>query len=338
MNLEDIAQKAGVSRSTVSRVINGENYVSEKTRQRVLAVIDEVGYTPNPAARMLVTQRSQIISLVIPHIPGVVFEDSFYFPTLLRGITEYTNQRDYGTLVWMGDENVDAERFYRRIIRNHLMDGVILASFTRGSNFIAQLLNAKVPFVMVERAEEFSDQITYVTVDNVEAAISAVDHFIRLGRRRIATITGSLDNIDAIDRLNGYRIALGRARIPYNENLVQEGYFTREGGYRAMQALIPHKPDAVFVASDQMAVGALHALQHAGIRVPDDVGIIGFDDLPSATTTTPQLTSVHMPIQQKGMRAAELLIDLIEGITKEPRHILLPTKLVIRQSCGGSQT
>lgn len=338
LNLEDIAAKAGVSRSTVSRVINNSPFVSAQTRQRVLEVIEAEGFAPNPAARALVTQRSQVIGVVIPQIPAVVFEDAYYFPTLLQGISRVTGQHDYSMLLWLGQSGEDEERFYRRIERNRLIDGVIIASAHSDDPLIEHFLRTNTPFVMVERAEHHRDQISFVSVDNISAAQQAVAHLIRLGRRRIGTITGKLAIPDGRDRLEGYRRALYEAGLPPDSTLIVEGDFTHRSGYEGMKRLLRQGVDAVFAASDITARGALQALQEAGARVPDDVAIVGFDDLPTAVQVTPPLTTVRQPIEEKGARAAEILIGQIEGTVPGPQQILLPTELIIRQSCGATQS
>lgn len=337
LNLEDIAARAGVSRSTVSRVINNSPNVSVRTRQRVLEVIETEGFAPNPAARALVTQRNQVIGVVIPQIPAVVFEDAYYFPTLLQGVSRVSNEYDYAMLLWLGQSDQDEERFYKRIERNRLMDGVILASAPSDDPLIEHFLKNDTPFVMVERAERHRDRISYVSVDNIAAAQQAVTHLIRLGRRRIGTITGKLAIPDGRDRLEGYRRAFYEAGIPLDQTLIVEGDFTHRCGYEGMKRLLEQKVDAVFAASDITARGALLAMQEAGVRVPDDVALIGFDDLPTATQVTPPLTTVRQPIEEKGARAAELLIRLIEGSLQGPQQILLPTELIIRQSCGAAR-
>lgn len=334
-NLEDIARKAGVSRSTVSRVINNDPYVSSRTRERVQAVIDAEGYSPNPAARMLVTQRTHVIGVVIPHTIQVTFHDPYYFPTMLQGVSETAHERDYATLLWWGQSRQDEERFSQRILQqNRLMDGLILASTTVDDALVAQLVERETPFVMVERPAHFQDRISYVSVDNVQAAENAVAHLIGLGRRRIGTITGALNNMDGLDRLTGYRNALETAGLPYDPALVAEGQFTRPSGYAGAKQLLRQNVDAIFAASDFTAMGAVQALQESGARIPDDVAIVGFDDLPGAVHVTPQLTTVRQPIHHKGMLATSILLDLIEGKIKPPQQVLLPTQLVIRQSCG----
>jgi LacI family transcriptional regulator len=332
LNLEDIARLAGVSRSTVSRVINDDRNVSDTTREKVLKVIQEHNFRPNLAARTLVTQRTQVIGILIPHSTAVF--TPYYFPVLLRGIGDTAHDRDYATLLLWGAGDRE-ERFSRRLLQqNRLMDGLIIASATVDDPHIPLMLDLKVPFVLVERANHFSDQINFVTVDNEKAAQMAVAHLIKLGRRRIGHITGDLRISDGIDRLAGYRRALEEHDLPYDPSLVVEGVFTRRSGYTGMKDLLMRRVDAVFASSDDMAAGALQALQESGIRVPDDVALVGFDNLPTAMDVKPELTTVHQPIEEKGARATTLLLDLIEGRVESPQHILLPTHLVVRQSCG----
>ncbi len=336
LNLEDIALKAGVSRSTVSRVINDEPYVSAATRARVQAVIDKEGFVPNLAARMLVTQRTHVLGIVIPHSLLTTFQDAYYYPTLLSGVSEMTLDRGFASLLWWGQSPQEEERFYQRILQqNQLVDGLIIASATADDPLITRLVQIGTHFVMVERPSRANPRVSYVSIDNVGAARMAVAHLISSGRRRVGTITGALDNVDGIDRLTGYRQALDDADLLRDSALVAQGWFTRESGYIGARSLIAAKVDAIFAANDVTALGALDALKDAGLRVPDDVAVVGFDDLPTAVQAVPALTSVRQPIHQKGALATSLLIDLIEGAVQEPRQILLPTQLIVRQSSGG---
>jgi LacI family transcriptional regulator len=336
MNLEDIAAKAGVSRSTVSRVINNEPYVSDKTRQRVLTVIEQEEFAPNPVARALVTQRTQVIGVVIPHVPIVVFEDAYYFPFLLQGVARITHERDYAMLLWLGQAGESSDRFYNRIIRNRLMDGVIIASAASNDPLIDHFLETGAPFVMVECPQRDWDRISYVSVDNVAAAYTAVSHLIALGRRRIAHITGNLAISDGRDRVEGYERALRDAGIPLDESLIIEGNFTHRSGYLGMKTLLERKVDAVFASSDITARGVLQALHEARVRVPDDIALVGFDDLPTSVQVTPPLTTIHQPIEEKGACATSILLNIIENGLDEPQQVLLPTELIIRESCGAA--
>lgn len=337
LNLEDIARLAGVSRSTVSRVINHHPNVSPPTRERVWQVIREQNYHPNQIARMLATQRAQILGIVISQSATVFFDDpSAYFPTLIQGIAEVANQQNYSTLLWLGasGDNDGQEPFHRRIAHNRLADGLVLLSSSASQSLISRLVETPVLFVTIERPHHFADRVSYVTIDNAQAARTAVEHLIQLGRRKIAIITGPPENTDSQDRVVGYRQAMEAAGLAVNPEWIIFDSFTSEAGLRGMNALLPHDLDAVFAASDQIAVGVLQTLREAGVCVPDDIAVVGFDDLPAATATTPQLTTIHHPIREKGANATRLLLDLIEGSILEPQQIILPTRLVIRQSCG----
>ncbi|MBN2305067.1 MAG: LacI family DNA-binding transcriptional regulator [Anaerolineae bacterium] len=334
VNLEDIAAKAGVSRSTVSRVVNNEPHVSAKTRERVLAVIRQEGYTPNPAARALVTQRTQVIGVVIPQVPIVLFEDAYYFPMLLQGISRVTHARDYAMLLWLGQSEEEERRYYQRVISNRLMDGVIIASAAADNPFIDHFLETNTPFVLVERPDRYQDQISYVTIDNESAAYDVVTHLVTLGRHRIGTVTGNLTIMDGVDRLAGYRRALSDSGLLMDEALIAEGDFTYRAGYQGAFRLLDQGVDAIFAASDITARGVFQALQERQVQVPDDVAVVGFDDLPTAVHISPSLTTVHHPIEQKGADAATILLDQIMGKVTTPQQRILPTHLVIRKSCG----
>jgi LacI family transcriptional regulator len=190
------------------------------------------------------------------------------------------------------------------------------------------------PFVMVERPLEFADQISYVSVDNVLAAKTVIEHLYKHGRRRIGTITGAMDNVDAQDRLTGYRVGLSSTGLPYDPDLVYEGQWTRVSGYLGAKHLLRSGVDAIFAANDVTAIGVFQAIQEAGLRIPDNVAVVGFDDLPNAVQVTPQLTTIRQPIQQKGIVATNLLIDLIEDKREGTQQLSLPTQLIIRRSCG----
>lgn len=333
-NLEDIAAKAGVSRSTVSRVINHAPYVSEATRQRVMAIIEQEDFSPNPLARALVTQRHQVIGVVIPQTPAVLFEDNFYFPTLLQGVSSALHEKDYAMMLWLGLPGQDDEQFYRRLEQNRLVDGAILASTPSMNLLIDRYLENNKPFVMVERPGHDYDRINYVSIDNLNASYNLVMHLIRLGRQRIGHITGNLMIADGRDRVDGYKLALSHADLSIDKHLIVEGNFSQQSGYEGAKVLVERGVDAIVAASDIMARGALQALRELGVRVPGDVAVVGFDDLPTAVQTIPPLTTIRQPIAEKGARAAQVLIDLIEGRLDGPQQILLPTELVIRESCG----
>jgi len=333
LNLEDIARLSGVSRSTVSRVINRSPHVSEETRQRVNDVIAAHNYVPNTAARSLVTQRTRVLGLYIPHVVGDLFTDP-YFPMLIQGISLHANQREYDVLLWLHGSADQPTYQHRRVLDNRMADGLILASTARDDPLLELLAGQARPVVVNGRPWQHADAANYVDATNVQGARQAILHLARLGRRRIATIAGRLELCSGHDRLLGYREGLAQADLPHDPELEARGDFTESGGYTAMRRLWPQRPDAVFVASDQMALGALRALREAGARVPDDVALVGFDDMPFATMVQPELTTVRQPVQRLGALAADGLIGLIEGTVAPPYQVHLPTQLVIRQSCG----
>lgn len=332
--LEEIARLAGVSRSTVSRVVNDHPNVREPVRERVWQVIRETGYQPLAAARSLVTRRSRIVGVIIPEAVTRLFTDPF-FAHLLCGITQTCNTQRYHLMLSLFNDEAGSEEMYRRVVRSGHLDGVVVASTRMDDPLIGRLQKDHVPFVMVGRHPD--DRVHYVDVDNVAAARMAVEHLIRLGHQRIATITGPLNMIAGEDRLEGYRQALAAHRLPVDEDLILEGDFTETSGKVGARRLISLPATAVFAASDIMAVGALKVFREAGLQVPHDMALVGFDDVPLATAVEPALTTVRQPIERMGSMAADLLLNLLENPPDEqsPAHkIILPGKLVIRSSCG----
>ena len=334
LTLEDIAKQAGVSRSTVSRVVNESPDVRETVRKRVLDVIQGAGYQPHAAARALASQRSGTIGLVLPHSVSFFFTDPYY-PHLTKGIAQACNQYDQTLALFLVGSKEDEEKIFPRLARKGFLDGVIVQSGHHGEQWIiGRFLDAKLPMVIAGRPFR-ADNVSYIDIDNVSAASMAVSHLIQLGRKRIALITGPTNSTVGIDRKQGYLKAITDRGREVDEALITEGDFTEAGGYYSMQRLLLAKPDAVFAASDIMALGAIRAAREAGLRVPDDLAVVGFDDLPIATVSDIQLTTVRQPVVQFGAKAVEVLIDLIENGIDPPRHIILDTELVIRDSCGG---
>jgi len=333
LTLEDIAKLAGVSRSTVSRVVNEHPNVRKDVRERVLEAIQRTGYHPNAAARTLASQRSWTIGLVLPHSVSIFFTDP-YFSHLTKGIAQACNQHNYTLALFIVGTKKDEEKIFPRIARKGLLDGVIVQSGHHGDQrIIGHLIDVNIPFIVAGRPFR-SDNVSYIDIDNVNAAYNAVSHLIRIGHRRIGTISGPAMSAVGIDRMKGYRNAMTERGIMIDENLVAEGDFTETGGYYAMKKLIPFKPDAIFAASDVMALGAMRAVNEVKLNIPDDIAFVGFDDLPIATYSDIQLTTVRQPVVQFGVQAVKALIDLIVNGINPPRHIILDTELIIRRSCG----
>lgn len=329
--LEEIARLAGVSRSTVSRVVNDHPSVRPAVRQRVQRIIAETGFQPNAAARSLASQRSYMLGLVIPRTVHTVFTDP-YFPRLTQGVAQACNDHDYTLSLFIENDDV---KLFPRLSRTGLMDGVVVQASSVDDGLIPRLLAAGVPLVVAGRPSQ-SEGVSFVDVDNVKGSFSAVTHLVRLGHTRVATVTGPLDTSVGLDRLAGYRQALEERGVGVDEDLIVAGDFTEQGGYYAARRLLAHKPTALFAASDVMARGAMRALQEAGLAVPRDVAVAGFDDLPPATITHPLLTTVRQPIRRLGAKAVETLLDVIAYGPEPPRRIFFDTELIIRETCGAS--
>ena len=332
LTLEQVAELAGVSRSTVSRVINNHPSVKPEVRQRVLEVVAQTGYQPDLAARSLAGQHTGIIGLVIPRAVQSLFTDP-YFPRLIQGIAKVCNANDYNLSLFLFHTEDEERKLYPRVLRTQQVDGVIVTAANIDDPLIAQLIENQVPFMMIGRPNDMPEA-SFVDVDNVVGAYAATSHLARLGRERIAAITGPLNTAVGLDRRQGYLDALNDRNCSIDDDLIVEGDFTEMGGYSGMKQLIPHKPEAVFVASDMMAFGALRALREAGLAVPGDVAVVGFDDIPLAASSDPPLTTVRQSMYRLGDVAARTLIDLINNPASPPRRIILATELVIRASCG----
>ncbi len=334
VTLKQISEMTKVSPSTVSRVINEYPNVSQDVRERVLRAVRETGYQPNPAARSLARGKSQVLGLIIPKSAASVCADPF-FSHVIQGVAAACKMYDYVLSLVLFHTVEDETRTVSHILSQQLLDGVIMTATQRDNQSVYQLLDSGIPFVLVGQHD--SDQVSYVDSDNLAGAYTAVTHLIRLGHRRVATITGPLNNLAAVQRKQGYLQALRDRDRTVEEELIAVGEFTEVSGYTAMRRLLPHQPDAVFVASDLMAQGAVRAINQAGLAVPDDIALVGYDDLPAATLTNPPLTTIRQPIKRAGQTAVETLLDLIAHGSEPPRRIILPTELVIRQSCSAAR-
>ena len=333
VTLEEIARIAHVSRSTVSRVVNQDPNVKERTRQRVLEVIRQLNFQPNRAARSLAGGRAHVLGLVIPQSVSRMFTDP-YFPILIQGVSSACNARDYSVMLWLVDKG-NEERITAQILNNTLIDGLVITSIMIHDPIVQSLTAGKMPFVLVGR-HPLEECACYVDVDNLNSAREAVAYLLRLGRRRVAAITGPLDMYVGLDRRDGYLAALRERGLAIDPALVVEGDFTEEGGYRATVRLLRHDPDAIFAASDSTALGALRAIQEAGLRVPEDIALVGFDDIPLSARSDPPLTTVRQPIHLLGSKAVELLLELIENPAAPHAPVILPTELVMRGSTEAS--
>jgi DNA-binding LacI/PurR family transcriptional regulator len=325
--LAEVAARAGVSMTAASRVINNAPHVSRAKREAVEKAIRELGYSPSRTARALATRRNGVIALAISGDDPAIFADPF-FAQVIVGISAALEETDLHLVLCLGASGRGQARF-QGLLGTHAIDGVMLTALRGDDPLVAMVERSGLPAVYGGRPLH-GEPAWYVDVDNRGGARAAGERLIELGRTRIATITGLADTEVGRSRLRGYRDAMVTAGLtPY---AVQAGDFTVAGGAEAMRALLDAHPglDAVFVANDNMAAGALSVLRERGYRVPDDVAVVGFDDLEIAARTDPPLTTVHQPIRALGGEMARMLTALLAG--QQPSSLILPTRLVIRRS------
>lgn len=326
--IKDIARKAGVAPSVVSRALNNKYGVKDSTKKLILKLAQEMNYYPNIAARSLVTRKTETIGIMMADISEP------YYSQLIRGMEYIANQTGYTLLFSNSYESVEHNRVLQKMINAERVDGIIIVgSNIQEKNFSLTLLEEKIPFVLVERS--FSDpRVNCIWVDNVTGAYLATKHLIEKGHRKIAHITGNLYFQVALDRIEGYKKALQESGIKYSEELVVSGNFTCQGSYKAMKEILRHHPycTAVFAANDSMAYGALQAIAEVGLTIPDDIAIIGFDDLEFSSLTNPPLTTIHQPRYEMGQKSLELLIAILRGEQENGAKICLNPEIVIRCS------
>ncbi|WP_043628063.1 LacI family DNA-binding transcriptional regulator [Nonomuraea candida] len=325
--IHDVAAAAGVSRGTVSRLLNGDKYVSPAARVAIERAISETGYVVNRAARSLVTQRTGSVVMVLSEPHEKLFEDPNY-STMIRVAIRMLAERDLSLVMMLAGDEADRERVVRYVRGGHA-DGVLLVS-THAGDPLLDALRSGPPAVSCGAVIGRETVIPYAAADDRLGARQMTEYFVGLGRRRIAMITGPMDTPGGIQRLEGFADVLGRKAT---KRLIAHGDWTQASGERAMTELLERTPDldAVFVASDLMAAGALAALRAAGRRVPDDVAVGGFDDSPVALSTHPPLTTIRQPLAEMAQETLRLLLALIDG-ADHVDPVILPTELVIRAS------
>ncbi|SFK97068.1 LacI family DNA-binding transcriptional regulator [Streptomyces pini] len=329
--IKTVAARAGVGRTTVSRVLNGSTLVSDEARAAVQTAIAELGYVPSSVARSLVTSRTDSIALVIPESESRLGSEP-YFSAVIRGVSNGLAGTQIQLLLTLVRDQREMDQL-TRFLTARRVDGVLLVSVHRDDPLPGLLEKLGLPTVLAGRRSP-AEPLHHVHSDNIGGARDAVRHLIERGRGEIATITGPPDMDVADSRLRGWRKALGEAGREAGGELVAPADFTEEGGRLAMRELLERRPglDAVFAASDVMAAGALAELRRRGRRVPDDVAVVGFDDSIVARHTDPPLTTVRQPVEEIGRSITDLLLREIGEPGGARRHLLLPTSLVVRDS------
>lgn len=323
-----VAQKAGVSIATVSRVLSNSNKVRPETRDKILSTMEELGYQPNIAARKLAYQSIDTIALIFPDISGP------YYSMVINGVDQEASRHDYNLLIYGTHTKTASTRRFLQILASKV-DGFIVMTRTLEERHLHQLHRQGIPFILLGHQHE-SIECDSVMVDNRAGAYNAVLHLVGHGHRRIAYIGGPEDSSATRERYEGYKAAMEKAGLSIDDNLVTSGRFVYEGGRIAAEKLfsLAERPTAIFAANDEMAAGVLDVAHDMGIKVPGQLAVIGFDDIQTSAYTHPPLTTIRQPMKRLGEVAAELLLYRLNDPDAPIRHEVFSSQLVIRQSCG----
>lgn len=329
VTIKDVARVADVSVATVSRALNGHQNVAEAVRKRVLEAAAELRYSPHHAARSLSSRRTQTVGVVLPDLHGEFFSE------LMRGIDQVARTRGLHLLVSSYHGNPEEQGAALRAMRGRVDGLLLLSPYVHDADFLARNVDASLPLVLINAAGPV--EWTSIGIDNYSGAREMVRHLLACGRRRIAFVGGPEDNDDARERMRGYRDGLAAADAGLTPWELP-GRFDEESGHRAGQALLAmvDRPDAVFAANDMMAIGCIYALGRGGVRTPEDIAVVGFDDIPLARYVHPSLTTMRVDIAELGARALRALLDPEARPTPDTSRGLQPV-LVVRESCGARQ-
>ena len=331
-SIYDVARESGVSVFTVSAVINNKTHVSKKLRERVEEAIRKLKYRPNLIARSLAKQRTHTIGMIVPDIANP------FFPMVVRGAEDAAQKHGYNLLLCNSDDNLDKEERAIELLLSKRVDGILLTKAAEDFRpALHQMIkDARIPFVLVMRTYPKLTKDAVIT-DDYQGAYDAVCHLARAGRRRIGLISGPLKVSNALARFQGFQDALKATGLPFEKELMVEGDYRIESGFRAGHALLSYRPDGIYIANHLMTVGLLKAAEEMGLRCPDDFGLVSFDDYPWLGVFRPKLTTVELPKHQLGSESAELLIARIAGNRKKAELRKLQPELRIRESCGFAQ-
>jgi DNA-binding LacI/PurR family transcriptional regulator len=335
VTIKDVAKLAKVAPSTVSRVIANNPRISEKTKKKVREAMDELGYHPNFIARSLASQSTQAIGLVMPSSTDVVFQNPF-FPTVLRGLSEGAHEKHYALYMTTGKTDNEILDGVTQMVQGGRVDGVVLLYSKIEDKVLMYLQERGIPFVVIGKPFKHVEEITHVDNDNFRATKEVTEYLIQLGHDHIAFVGGNLNLVVTVERLLGYEKALREAGIPLNDDYIVHEEFLREGGQEAVRELLSLKipPTALVVADDLMALGVLNTLDELGIKVPEDISIISFNNVLVSEMSRPPLTSVDINIFDLGFEAARSLIQKIENPKEPIKRIIIPHQMVKRFSCS----
>lgn len=331
ITIKEIAKLAEVSTATVSKILNKkDSNISEATRQKVLEIVKEYNYIPNTVARSLVTRQTKTIGLVIPDIANP------FFPELARGAEDKANESGYNIIFCNTDDDLEKEEKYINMLIEKMIDGIVFTQSAKRTEGFEKLKLGSTPIVLIDRDMELRGVVGKVLVDNFTGAYDGVNYLLEKGYRKIAFITGALTTDTSENRLRGYKKALEDFNIPFNEEFVLAGEYRSEWGFSAIKQLSQKEIDfdAVFCGNDLIALSVIKALKDFGKSIPEDVAVLGFDDIYMAKFVEPQLSTIRQPNYEMGYKAVEILVNVLENSTEKntKTELVLKTELIIRQS------
>ncbi|MGZ9586564.1 LacI family DNA-binding transcriptional regulator [Paenibacillus marinisediminis] len=332
VTIVDVAQKAGVSPSTVSRVISNDVRISQKTVRKVRKVMEELGYHPNMLAKSLVTKTTNNIGIVLPRPADELFLNQF-FSEIIRGIVTRAAASSYDVLMTTATNQIEEKQAIERLVQGRYVDGIILLSSRRDDQIISFLRDKKFPFVLVGRSEHYADIIS-IDNDNVAAAYDMTRNLIQRGHRKIAFVSGPFNLTLSKDRLDGYSKALLEAGIPVRKELMYESEFTQESSIHIAECIakLEDRPTAIITIDDLVALSVIRTLKNNGLRVPEDCSVVGFNNTLFSEMGSPPISSVDIGIYKMGSSASQALIQSIKGDGFDQARIIVPHKLVWRES------
>ena len=328
VTIKDIANLAGVSTATVSKIINNKDDISEVTRGKVKKIMKENNYVPNVVARSLVTKKTNTIGLVIPDIRNP------FFPELARGAEDRANEEGYNIIFCNTDDVLVKEEKYVDMLIEKMVDGIIFTASAKRTTGFTNLQNTSIPIILLDRDIEFAGVKGKITVNNFQGAYNGVKHLISVGHKKIVFVSGSLLSKPGLDRCEGYKKALNDHGFANDDAIILEGEYKSEWGYQAVKYLMQNnkKFDALFCGDDLIAIGAMKLLKEEGIKIPNDVGIVGFDDIYLASLVDPELTTIRQPNYEMGYQAVGMLMGILKNKMTKNQEIVLDTSLIIRKS------
>ncbi len=332
VTIADIARRTNVSKMTVSRVLSGKGPVAIETAKRVREIIDEMGYQPNLIARSLSSKRSMIIGVIVPKTESIFMDE--YIAQVLSGVMSIIKDNDYRIMLFPMDLQREQDTLYVDTARSNMIDGLLLLKTKVDDPKLPVLAKSGFPFVLINH-KRIGEEYNFIDTRNIQGAKIAVQYLYERGHRNIAFVAGSLNETNGKDRLKGFEEAMIELRLECRKNCIVCGDFNKDKAYQEVGKLLvlDERPTAIFCADDYMAIAAIQRIKEAGLTIPKDIAVIGFDNIELSAYVQPALTTIQQPLHELGVKAIELLLNLIDGKQKTPVHKFLNVELIKRQSC-----